>query len=193
MAITINYQIEFFSDWHLGSGLSVAGDVDSAVLRDENGLPYIPGKTLKGLLRHAADTILAFQPNYFEKTPEKTSEFMHAVFGEKTDDEDKETPGQCFFSNAHLNSTLQENLLANKDAIPFLFRKIASTKIDDNGIAESQTLRKTEVTVPLVLEAEIDGIDREEWKGHFDTLFSMVKRMGLGRHRGLGRCQFSTK
>lgn len=187
----ISYQIEFFSDWHLGSGLSIAGDVDAAVLKDdETGLPYIPGKTLKGMLRHAADTILAFQ-----STSVITEDFVQDAFGLKTspneaEDEDKEKGGQCFFSNAYLCTDLQENIKEEKNA-SFLYRKIASTSIcEETGIAKSQSLRKTEVTVPVVLYAYIGDV-KEDWTEQFQLLFKMVKRMGLERHRGLGRCEFS--
>lgn len=45
----LNIKIEFFSPWHCGSGLSAGADADSLVIKDTNGLPYIPGKTIKGL------------------------------------------------------------------------------------------------------------------------------------------------
>ena len=50
---TIKYEIEFFSNWHCGSGLAAGADVDALVIKDQEGLPYIPGRTLKGLLREA--------------------------------------------------------------------------------------------------------------------------------------------
>ena len=49
MKTTIDYTICFFSPWHCGSGTSAGADVDELVVKDKNGMPYIPGKTLKGL------------------------------------------------------------------------------------------------------------------------------------------------
>jgi len=181
----IIYQIEFFSDWHIGSGLAVAGDVDMAVLKDEKGLPYIPGKTLKGLLRHAAETIGQFQSSLV------SNDYIERAFGLKTDpqekkDDDKETIGQCFFSNAYLSDNVQKNI--NSD---YLYRKIASTKIDEGtGTAKDKSLRKMEVTIPLVLVAEIAEVN-VEWIAHFEKVFKMMKRLGGSRHRGFGRCEFS--
>lgn len=43
----IKYKIEFFSNWHCGSGLAAGADVDALVVKDCNGLPYVPGKTIK--------------------------------------------------------------------------------------------------------------------------------------------------
>ena len=54
---TIKYEIEFFSNWHCGSGLAAGADVDALVIKDNNGLPYVPGRTLKGLLRDAATNL----------------------------------------------------------------------------------------------------------------------------------------
>lgn len=180
---TIVYQIEFFSDWHIGSGLTVAGDVDMAVLKEENGLPYIPGKTLKGLLRHAAETISQFQPNLV------SADFIKQVFGLKTEpNEEEESIGQCFFSNAYLSSAVQSQIGNNTD---YLYRKIASTKINpQTGTAEDTSLRKIEVSIPLVLVAEITDV-KKEWEDAFQQVLKMMKRMGGNRHRGLGRCEFS--
>lgn len=184
----IHYQIEFFSDWHTGSGLAVAGDADAAVLKDENGLPYIPGKTLKGLLRHAAQTLLDFGYNGINEA------FIKKAFGQKTNpDLDVNVPMSatraCFFSDAELSASVRANL--DKAARPYLYSKIASTAIDpETGTAKSQSLRKMEVTVPMVLSASISGVEPED-KALWEAVLAMVKRLGTGRHRGLGRCQFS--
>jgi CRISPR/Cas system CSM-associated protein Csm3 (group 7 of RAMP superfamily) len=61
----INYKIEFYSYWHSGSGLSIAAGADLRVNKDKDGLPFIPGKTLKGLLREAAENLLLVNPEIF--------------------------------------------------------------------------------------------------------------------------------
>ena len=48
------YKIEFQSYWHIGSGLSTGTANDASLLKDRNNFPFIPGKTLKGLIRDAA-------------------------------------------------------------------------------------------------------------------------------------------
>jgi CRISPR/Cas system CMR subunit Cmr4 (Cas7 group RAMP superfamily) len=48
---TIAYQIDFFSYWHASSGLAGGAYADLLVNKTREGLPYIPGRTLKGLLR----------------------------------------------------------------------------------------------------------------------------------------------
>lgn len=181
----IVYEIEFFSDWHLSSGLSVAGDVDAAVIKTEDNMPYIPGKTLKGMLRHAADSILAYSKEY----EGINKAFVEKVFGLKTAPNDEvEKTGQCFFSNAYLPDDLQ-SAIKQKQQQDFLYRKISSTAIDAKGIAQNQTLRKIEVCIPLVLSAYIADVAEED-EAKIKLLFQLVKRMGLQRHRGFGRCAF---
>ncbi|PID47068.1 MAG: CRISPR-associated protein, partial [Proteobacteria bacterium] len=51
----IKYKITFLDYWHLSSGLSGGARFDSSVLKDENSLPFVSGKTIKGLLRIEAE------------------------------------------------------------------------------------------------------------------------------------------
>ena len=57
----LTIKIEFFSPWHCGSGLSAGADADSLVIKDINGLPFIPGKTIKGLIREAVEDYAALR------------------------------------------------------------------------------------------------------------------------------------
>jgi len=61
--MNIHYKIEFFTDWHCGSGLSSGADLDLLVIKDKDKLPFIPGKTIKGLVREAVEEIHGFQPS----------------------------------------------------------------------------------------------------------------------------------
>ena len=57
MSATERLRVIFESDWHVGSGAGIPGHLDSQVLRDGNGLPFVPGKTLTGILRDAAEWV----------------------------------------------------------------------------------------------------------------------------------------
>lgn len=46
--------IEFHGYWHVGSGRGDGLGTDAAVIRTSGKLPYVPGRTIKGLLRDAA-------------------------------------------------------------------------------------------------------------------------------------------
>ncbi|MEM1370399.1 MAG: RAMP superfamily CRISPR-associated protein, partial [Cyanobacteria bacterium P01_H01_bin.15] len=48
--------IETLSDWHIGSG-SGRGEIDRTVQLDAMGCPFIPGKTLTGILRDGCELV----------------------------------------------------------------------------------------------------------------------------------------
>jgi CRISPR/Cas system CSM-associated protein Csm3 (group 7 of RAMP superfamily) len=175
---TIKYSIEFHTDWHCGSGLAAGADVDALVVKDEKGMPFIPGKTIKGLVREAVEEIGGFQGK-------QDAEAFVKAFGFFDDKEQKEK-GCMFFSNVTLEPNEYEAIVSN-DAARFMYRDIASTAIDDNGIAKEHSLRKTEVVVPCTLHGEILNVP-EEMADEIVRSFGFIKRLGQNRNRGLGRC-----
>ncbi len=175
---TVKYEIEFFSNWHCGSGLAAGADVDALVIKDQNGLPYVPGRTLKGLLREAAAN-LQFDP--------KAIDTLFGVSGDK----DNHQAGSLFFGNATLPSSEQQYII-DKELTPYLYQTFASTRIDENGIAQDNTLRKIETVVPCKLEGEILHASMDD-ENILRVAMSYVKRMGTGRTRGYGRCRISIK
>lgn len=191
--MTLKYQIEFFTCWHAGSGLSGGAYADLLVNKNKAGLPFLPGKTLKGMIRDGALMLNEYNPNLV------TMEFIHKVFGEvptKAKPEDADTtpvaPSICFFSNAELSGELTEQLISDTDLGQYLYEVLSSTKINENGLAEDHTLRQMEVTIPLLLYATIEDFPNDEdLRTQMQRCLSAIKRMGLGRTRGFGRCQFS--
>lgn len=55
-ALAMQATVRFFEDWRVGSGAGVATGVDRAVLL-EDGVPYVPAKSLTGVWRDAAETL----------------------------------------------------------------------------------------------------------------------------------------
>lgn len=186
---TITYQIEFFTLWHVSSGLSGSTYADLLVNKTDKGLPYIPGKTLKGLLREAAECLNELNSDYV------SVEFIQDLFGENprkgdTEEETFSKEAKCFFSNAYLSQHLTTAI--PEQQIKYLYQVVASTAIDDNGLAKGGSLRQLEVTVPLNLYANIEHFpDKEDYTHQLEHCLKWVKRMGLNRTRGLGRCHFS--
>lgn len=172
----MDYKIEFFSNWHCGSGLAAGADVDALVIKDGDGLPFVPGRTIKGLLRDAA-TELGY--------PE---EGIVKIFG-KAGERDNQT-GCAFFSNVVLSESESKEIIRGQLA-PHLYQTFASTAIDDNGIAEDNSLRRVETVVPCTLYGTIDGIDSTDETMLIHAM-KYIKRMGTGRNRGYGRCKIST-
>ena len=175
---TIKYEIEFFSNWHCGSGLAAGADVDALVIKDKDGLPYIPGRTIKGLLREATSTL------------SDDLETVSLVFGVSGDDENH-TVGASFFSNVVLPDAERRYMLENQ-LQDYLFETFASTKIDENGIAKDHSLRKIQTVVPCKLEGEILNVP-DGTVPMIDEAMHFIKRLGTGRNRGYGRCKITIK
>lgn len=175
----IKYTIEFFSDWHCGSGLAAGADVDALVVKDKRQLPFVPGKTVKGLVREAVENIVALRG-------EDKEEIIKSAFG-FFDDMDNSSKGEMFFTNAELEEEEAEAIVANK-LQKYMCRSIASTAIKEDGIAKDLSLRKMEVVVPCVLHGMVKNVP-SELVGDIMDGFKFVKRLGVNRNRGLGRCQ----
>jgi len=169
----LKYKIKFLDYWHLSSGLSAGAKLDSTVVKDRDGLPYLSGKTFKGLAREMAELL-------------ENEIFIKKCFG----DEGIEM-GSCYFSNATLNYEIAKEIKEH-NLQERLYDVIASTKIDDNGIASTNSLRETEVVVPITLEGYIDDVP-SDYKKQMRQALKMIKRMGLNRNRGLGRCEISVE
>jgi len=193
--MNITYEIEFFSDWHCGSGLSSGVDLDLLVIKDENGLPYVPGKTIKGLLKEAVEELNRFSG--------KENSLIRQAFGyslskkdkqnsnKEEDNTDKSETGDCFFTNAELDDKLREKIIS-ANLSKYFYSSISSTAIEETGVAKENSLRRMEVTIPCKLYGEIKDIP-DELKPEIIKGLKFIKRLGQNRNRGLGRCVFSIK
>ena len=164
----MTYSITFYDFWHLASGTSAGVSLDSLVVKDRYGLPYVPGKTLKGLVREHMELL--------------DRDGADRILGTEGNGEAK-----SYFSNATLDSATVSYLKENEMLARHLFDKVTSTRIDSSGIADDKTLREIEVVVPLTLYGTIECHADDE-KLIAESLM-MVKQMGLNRNRGLGRCK----
>lgn len=184
----MNYEIKLLSDWHVGSGLTAGAESDAEVLKDAKGLPYIPGKTIKGLLKDALNEMPDKQAN---------REIIKKLFGWEIEEASSERHnGQLYFSNATLPR--EEHGEISKQLAEFLYRNITSTTIDDKGVAKPKTLRTMEMCMPVTLQGEIKCFENgqarieltQEEKALIEKALKWTRRLGVNRNRGLGRCQF---
>jgi len=178
----LTYKLKFFDYWHLSSGLSGGAKLDSTVTKDNDNIPYVPGKTIKGLVR--------------EMALKNDCKFLDRVFGTTSDKNDKcynkeqkLLSGECYFSNATLNSITKNEIVSNK-LQDNLYDIVASTKIDENSIAVDDSLREIEVVVPFEIEGDILNIPNQDDANKLIKSLKLIKRMGFNRNRGLGRCEF---
>lgn len=174
----IHYQLTFFSQWRSDAGASFGASADNSVVRDSDGLPFFPGKTLKGLLREAAE-------DYNELTGKCYTDEIKTIFG------DTDIEGSCHFSDAKFDEKeAKQIVLGNLQR--YLFHRITTTAIDDNGLKKSHSLRTLEAVIPCTLYGTIYNIP-DEAKILLTQSFKFIKYIGMHRNRGFGRCLLEEK
>ena len=88
------------------------------------------------------------------------------------------------FSNFELALATKEHIKETKE---FLYKKVSSTAIDSKTeMAKDKSLRDIEVVIPLTLYGEVTNIHD---KAKLEKALKFIKRLGLNRNRGLGRCE----
>lgn len=179
--MNLKYRITFYSDWHCGSGLAAGADVDALVVKDKNGLPFVPGKTIKGLVKESIETLCFLKGCNKEDIIKKTLGYF--------DDKEDKQQGSAFFKNAMLSEQEQNAIIFNK-AQEYLYRNVSSTAIEDDGIAKEHSLRRIETVVPCDMFGEITDIP-DDIVEEFKESLQLIKRLGVNRNRGLGRCKFT--
>ena len=184
---TYTLKIDLLCYWHGGSGHGAKADVDALVLRDNTGFPYLPGRTLKGLLRDAL----------YEMGLEGEAV---RLFGKEaaTGENRGSVPGIIAVDDARMEETDRAWIDGSPEADGLkaqLFDSVASTAIQDNGVAVSKSLRLVEVTLPMTLSGSITYMGTDERKASDLTLLSeacgIIRNLGSHRHRGLGRCRLT--
>ena len=209
--------IDIRSFWHAGTGRGSGSHLDALVERDINGLPFVSGKMLKGLLRDAVNRAATWQVLSVQKDKPDALDAGQIVeilfgspgFGADNAPRDATLAGLLKISNAQMPEVLRDWLgggtpehlhLRNK-----LFRSIYSTAINsDSGVAKKGSLRGQEVTVPMQLEARISLLPMpagehseahilvaEYWHSIVQQALPLVRAVGSNRTRGLGRAHLT--
>ena len=111
-SISIAYAIHFQTPFHFGTGLRV-GLIQRSVARDEKNFLYVPGSTLKGVLRERCEQIVrlfgleARDPhaqtleNTLSEAHSTNPDIITSIFGSRFQ------PGQLFFDDAQLQREQQ--------------------------------------------------------------------------------------
>lgn len=193
----IEVRIQILSFWHPGTGKGQGPGADAEANRDSAGLPVVPGRTLKGLMREAAEVAA----HLGRARDEDITELFGSPFLDDSPSDEparhRSVPGRVHFGSARLGRTVAEadawQSWATSDASDGpkrqLFRTIASTKLE-NGVAADHTLRSIEVVVPVQLSAKIEAPPADEIRALnlLQAAAPFVNAVGAHRSRGLGRC-----
>lgn len=186
-------KIDITSYWHPGSGKGMGSYLDAATHRNSDGLPVLPGRTLKGIVRDAFTRWETYQGHDIEKQ----SSTVQQLFGSTADGEETRQ-GLLRFSNAGLPQEEAAYLAHHPDLCEGLYRSHFSTAIDHaTGTADEKSLRGIEMVIPLTLYATVDTIPsthnkdhkdhKDDWQTLIQPALSLIHAVGAYRSRGFGR------
>ena len=192
--------ITMLSDWHVGSGTGRPGSIDRLVQRDPHNLPYIPAKTLTGILRDGCELVVA---GLDEGSGGRWHEWLEYLFGSQPPLEPQgteKTPVTAALSmrSAHFPASLQQALQQKRELQAALTFVKPGVAIDPkSGTAEPECLRFEEmVRSGSYLEAkyELNVTGLEDLQIHtLEAILvagaALVERLGGKRRRGAGKCQ----
>jgi CRISPR-associated protein Csx10 len=194
--------IHMESDWHVGSGTGRPGSVDRLIQRDTDDLPYIPAKTLTGILRDSCELVAYGLDNGTNGNWQKWVEYL---FGDQPalangPVDQQPTPAAISIRSAHLPSALG-NILKHRPelraALTFVKPGVA---IDDaSGTAKPDCLRFEEIArggthLEAAYDLNLAGLNELQQQAAKALLVAgaaMVERLGAKRRRGGGRCRIT--
>ncbi len=197
------------SDWHIGLGAGIPGNIDSLVQRDADEIPgSISAKTLTGVWRDACEAVALGLDN--GKTG-VWSQYVVYLFGDqpalnKDDSTITSSPIEAALKvrPARLHSDIRDAILScsNKAVKKALVAAITFSKpgisIDrETGCTKEQFLRNEEMVragTYLTSECQLDTskLDKNQTRVAWALLIAgakYLKRLGGKRRRGAGKCQ----
>jgi CRISPR-associated protein Csx10 len=203
MSSSYTLQLKLLSSTLVGSGLGFGANVDSDVVFDDTGIPYIPAKRIKGCLKDAATEVHEmFSLAKIDQVKIK-SLFgeIKSVFGEPG----SKTSAPVYFSNLYikdyeLNKNWLNYFLKSGAYSQFITQELIlkafsesrqQTKINDDGTAFDHSLRtirvlKKGLTFYGSVRIEANGEKLEQF---LDTLLLAClnfRCFGTKRNRGFG-------
>lgn len=185
--------IELKSDMCCGTGTGDGVQFDTVSAYNDYGLPYIPAKRLKGLLREQVEFLIACVP--------ENKNFVEILFGKG------EQAGALIVNNAEIKNVrnLKEDLdklfksqpsLYNPSAVAEYYTVARHATAMKNGVAKPNSLR-TIGAVPngTEFEAELYLADDscEEGLKFLQDCAKLLRHIGLNRTRGYGEVVCSLK
>ena len=200
--------IELRSPLCAGSGFSFSGTIDTDLCFDTLGIPYIPGRRLKGCLREAAELI---------RCPEN---LIYRIFGERGRNGSvglslgnaEETHAKEIRSAVlQWNRNFPDQKVTQEEVLKQYTDVRAQTKINsETGTAEENTLRFTRIlnqydpaadNKPYRFEADIRyyaaqdeaECDTDEAIVWLNKIIKALRNIGQNRTRGLGSVRCTVK
>jgi len=203
MKSKLKLKLTFLSDWQVGEGAGSRGHIDAIIRRhSQDGLPYVPAKTLTGIWRDGCERVAFGLDSRDRSGP--WHQLLRELFGSNAEDQDNAMRfAKLSIEPARFDTRLRDALSAQpelskppvlselSEALVFLKPGV---KLDDQGVAERQMLRFEEVALAgaeLAAPCELDlaGRRREQALALLCAGAMAVERLGANRRRGHGRCR----
>lgn len=189
-------QFELRSAATFGRGDGVAGLVDEEVEHDADGLPFLRGRTLKGLLaEECANILYALE---VQRRSNKWRQIAYRMFGRPGST--IEDTGTLRVGDARLPDSLRTAIkmavrngeLSADEVLESLTAIRRQTSMNEYGAPEKGSLRSLRVVLPgTVFEATLDFAEEpdERTLALLAACILAWRRAGSGRNRGRGRLQ----
>lgn len=189
-------QIQLLSETLIGSAEGYGAIIDKDSVFDEVGLPIIPGKRIKGILREQAEllekirklnsvNVLYGKPNSVQTLfgniglTDKATEYLSVS---------SFTLSDYKANKDYLKYLIQEGQISRSEVIEYFTTLRMITKIDGDGIAADTSLRTIRVlNKGLIFTGELSFDPLQETD--FKNIVSLTRRIGSMRNRGLGHIQ----
>jgi len=207
-----NWKIEItlISDTIIGSGESWGAIIDTDVVFDQFGLPYIPGRRVRGVLRESVTEVLEmlYQARLLSEFGIQgrlnINEWLYEMFGKPGQDEAKPLSiSDCRLKGyemmvGHLRYLQDKHSdLFTSEVVRNHYSVIRQqTAIDSNGIAMDKSLRTVRALMRgLVFEGnfKIGGNVSDKLVVLMGLAISNMRHIGTSRTRGFGEIKTSLK
>ena len=176
-----------------GSGESVPGVIDQEARFDENGLPYMNAKTIKGHIREQMEHLVDLQPQRYDDVDIDHLLGAEDVRGEKD-------PAILHFSDltlpaeliASVHQAIKDGKLYRDEVQNSLSTVATTTQIDDQGIVKDHSLRSMRlIDQGLTFNASVlamQSLTTAEEKLFTDAVRSL-QHIGMQKSKGRGLIQ----
>jgi len=170
--LELDFEITFFSNYHVSAGYGRGFTVDSALLREADGTPVIRGTTLVGLLRDAVFRLLELPP----LRSHRREEVLERLFGSAR------FAKRWHVSNARPVGSAPDTEEATRVRIDVRTRRAEPGKLFAQEEGRSGQKFRFTVTFPVEGEAALDDA------AFLVAAARFVRQLGRSRRRGLGEC-----
>ena len=195
-------EMKLLSDTTFGRGDGIAGEVDAEVQHDDNGFPFLSGRTLKGLLVQECADILASIPEEKKQRWEKAAAYLFGQPGSTMDKSGHLIVGDARLPNdlrslvqMEMHSENSEKKLTRQDVLESLTALRWQTAINpETGVPEAHTLRSMRVVLRGMTfradvffdDSPVDAREKDDAEKLLTACVAALRRVGTGRTRGRG-------